>query len=174
MLHLSLLRHAKSSWKDASLSDHDRPLNGRGRRAAALIGRHIAACGQSPGLILCSTAARARETLDLALATMCPAGQAPPVRYERRLYEASAAQILGCVREMPDNVGHVMVIGHNDGMAILAEQLVNDGEPALRQRMAQKFPTAAWALITFDCDRWLDIAGRGGRLEAYTVPRQLS
>src|SRR5687768_4960118 len=64
MKHLYLLRHAKSSWKQRGLPDHDRPLAGRGRHAATAIADHMRDQGIEPELVLCSTARRARETLE--------------------------------------------------------------------------------------------------------------
>src|ERR1044071_581082 len=104
MRRLYLLRHAKSSWDDESLADHDRPLSGRGRRAADAIGRHLRAEGIEPELVLCSSAARARETL----ARIGLTGDV-----ERDLYGASATELLARVRELPRSLESVLMIGHN-------------------------------------------------------------
>jgi phosphohistidine phosphatase SixA len=82
MKRLYLLRHAKSSWKDATLGDHDRPLAGRGRRASKVIARRLRDRGIEPEVVLCSTARRARETLD----RIAPALGAPAVEFEPDLY----------------------------------------------------------------------------------------
>jgi phosphohistidine phosphatase len=109
MKRLYLLRHAKSSWKDTSLPDHDRPLAGRGRRAAKAIARHMREQGIEPDLVLCSSARRARETLD----RMEPAVGTPAVRVEPDLYAASARALLERLRSVLDTVESVMLIGHN-------------------------------------------------------------
>ena len=113
MLTLSLLRHAKSSWDDASLEDFDRPLAERGKAAAQRMGAYMAAQGIAPELILCSTAVRARQTLDLVLPHL---SVAPTVVHEAALYLAAASVLLARVRKIDAKVGHVMLIGHDPGM----------------------------------------------------------
>ena len=112
MKRLYLLRHAKSSWKDTSLPDHDRPLSGRGRRAAKAIARHLREQDLEPQLVLCSTARRARETLE----RIQPALGAATVEFEHDLYAASADALLERLRRVPDTVASVMLIGHNPGL----------------------------------------------------------
>ena len=110
---LLLLRHAKSSWDDPALADHDRPLAPRGRRAAKLIGEHLRENQIGVSLVLCSSARRARETLDLV--------QTPgEVLIERELYGASADELLARLRRVPDQRGTVMLIGHNPAIEDLA------------------------------------------------------
>ena len=109
MKRIYLLRHAKSSWKHPELPDHDRPLAGRGKRAAKAIVKHMRAQRFEPELVLCSTARRARETLE----RIEPALGRAPVRVEGDLYGASARELLACLRRLPDEVGSVLVIGHN-------------------------------------------------------------
>src|SRR5262245_5412800 len=119
MKRLYLLRHAKSSWDDESLADHDRPLSARGRRAADAIGTYLREHGIEPELILCSSSTRTRETL----ARIGLDGE-----IERDLYGASASELLARVSELPPSLGSVMLIGHNPGMHDLALGLT--GEPA--------------------------------------------
>jgi phosphohistidine phosphatase len=102
-----LLRHAKSSWKDRGQADHDRPLAGRGRRAATAVGRHLREQGIEPELALCSTARRTRETLE----RIEPALGAADVRFEPALYAASADALLERLHDIPETVGSVMLIG---------------------------------------------------------------
>src|SRR5262245_53225155 len=115
---LVLLRHAKSSWADPDLPDHDRPLNGRGRDAAALVGRHLRQEGPHPDLVLCSSAVRTRQTLE---------GLELPGRVEvvieDRLYGASAESLLSRIRQVPPGDGTVLVIAHNPGVEDLARTL---------------------------------------------------
>ena len=136
--HLLLLRHAKSSWDDPSLADHDRPLAPRGRRAAKLIREHLQREQVPVALVLCSSARRARETLDLV---------APPgtVRIEPELYAAAAAELLDRLRRVPDPVSSLMLIGHEPAMRDLAVALIGP-----RSELAdRKFPTGALATLTF-------------------------
>ena len=114
MSRLYLLRHAKSSWKDASLDDHDRPLAPRGKRASKAIGRYLRDRDVTPELVLCSSAKRARQTLE----RLGPAGL--DARIEPELYGAGANTLLARLREVPDEVASVMLIGHNPGMQQLA------------------------------------------------------
>ena len=111
MAHLLLLlRHAKSSWDDASKPDHDRPLAPRGHRAAERVGAHLRASDHRPDLVLCSTSRRTRETLErLGLG-------GTDVRMEDRLYAADDETLLERVRELPEDVGAVLVVAHNPGL----------------------------------------------------------
>src|SRR5579871_5914818 len=102
---LHLLRHAKSSWDDPGLDDHDRPLAARGRRAAALVGACLRDDAIRPGLVLCSTARRARETLALL-------ELAVPVSFEGQLYGASAGALLERLRRAPGDVAAVLLVAH--------------------------------------------------------------
>jgi phosphohistidine phosphatase len=116
---LYLLRHAKSSWKHPELGDHERPLAGRGRRAAEAIARHLDEHGIAPELVLCSTARRARETFE----RIEPALGAATVRYERQLYGATADVLLERLRTLPDEIAAVMLLGHNPAIEQLALEL---------------------------------------------------
>jgi len=163
-----LLRHAKSSWKDASLADHDRPLSGRGRAAAKAIGRHLGDEGVQPRLVLCSTAKRARETL----LRIEPALGRHEVRAERQLYGASADALLARLRRLPDKVDTVLVIGHNPGLQDLALALAAAG-PA-RDQVAEKYPTAALATLELVGEHWRELGPGGAELVAFVRPRDLS
>src|SRR6516165_3937456 len=104
---LVLLRHAKSSWADPDLPDHDRPLNARGRDAAALVGRHLRQEGPPPDLVLCSSAVRTRQTLErLELPNRVE------VVIEDRLYGATAGSLLARIRQVPPGDETVLVIAH--------------------------------------------------------------
>ena len=156
MKRLYLLRHAKSSWDDPDLADHDRPLSARGRRAADAIGRHLRAEGIEPELVLCSSSTRTRETLArIGLRTD---------EVERELYGASATELIARLRELPPSTESVLVIGHNPGMHDLALALT--GEPG------DKYPTGA--LATIDVDDWSTIAPGSGRLIDFVRPRELA
>src|SRR5215468_9321563 len=122
---LVLLRHAKSAWPD--LPDHERPLAGRGRRDAPVMGRWLRAAGHVPDRVLCSTARRTRETWQLVQPEL---GADPPVSFEQRIYQASAAQLLGLVREEPSAVKTLLVVGHDPAIHELALMLAGTGRPA--------------------------------------------
>jgi phosphohistidine phosphatase len=159
--HVFLLRHAKSSWDDPALDDHDRPLSARGRRAAGLIGAYLDREQVQASLVLCSSARRTRETLELIAAP----GE---VRTERDLYGASADQLLARLRRVPDDVAAVMMIGHNPSIHDLAVSLAaNDGDLG-----ARKFPTGALATLTF-AGPWSELQQGGADLVTFVTPRQL-
>jgi phosphohistidine phosphatase len=164
---LYLLRHAKSSWKDASLADHDRPLAGRGRRAAKAIRRHLRENAIDPELVLCSTAQRARETLEGIEAAF---GRGA-VKVERQLYGASAATLLARLNQVPKTVRSVIVIGHNPGMADLTLLLAKPGPRV--EELAAKFPTGALATLAFD-GPWAALDRGTAELVDFVRPRDLA
>jgi phosphohistidine phosphatase len=163
---LYLLRHAKSSWADPSLADRERPLAPRGRRDAKRIAKHLRGLGCSPELVLCSPAARTRETLEV----VGPALAASTVVLEEDLYGASSDQLLARLRRVPDAVASVMLVGHNPGLHQLALALASAGDEL--GRLGAKFPTAA--LATLDSRKpWSRLGPGDGTLSAFVVPKQL-
>ena len=169
-MRLMLLRHAKSDWSRPGLSDHDRTLNARGRDAASKVGTYMASHDLVPDLIVASTATRVRETLDLALAAF---ETAPKVKREARVYEAEPEMLMEIVQDTPRAVGTLLLVGHNPGLAELAFLLVATGKTEARQRLAEKFPTGALAVIDFALDDWRKIHPQSGRLDRFVVPRTL-
>lgn len=174
MRRLLLLRHAKSSWDQGDLDDASRPLAPRGRRAAPLIGRHISRHGLVPDLVLCSTAERARQTLELVIAEWeRPAVDRAKVEMRSSLYLAQPGEMLAAIRRIDDAVERLMIIGHNPGMATLAMRLAAKGDPQSMVIMAAKYPTAALAVLDFEMDRWAAIAPGSGYLHAFVRPKDL-
>jgi phosphohistidine phosphatase len=169
---LFLLRHAKSSWKDLSLPDHDRPLNKRGRKAASAMRRLFRSEGINPDLICASSAARTMQTLE----ALQPWNEQPEVKIEQALYLATAPQILERLHAIPDSTQAVLVIGHNPGLQELAVLLVGRDEhlteDALPRRLADSFPTGALAEFSLDCS-WSRIGRGSGRLTRLVTPREL-
>jgi phosphohistidine phosphatase len=167
MKKLFLLRHAKSSHDDSTLSDHDRPLASRGRRAAKAMGVHLREHRVEPALILCSSAVRARQTLD----GIAPGLRgSPEVRVESELYELSAAGLLVRLERIPAAVPSTMVIGHNPAIERLALDLASGG-PDLA-KLARKYPTGALAILEFG-GAWSDLDADGARLVGFVKPRDL-
>jgi len=171
MLTLTLLRHAKSSWSDTELDDYDRPLAKRGAKAAPLIAKYMRREELRPDIVLCSGAVRTRATLALVIAALGP--PAPEVRYEEKLYLASPATILARVRDIAPAKKHVLVLGHNPGIHSLALELVGTGDRRLLEGLAQEFPTAALASLTFPITSWSEIKTASGKLEHFVTPRRL-
>jgi phosphohistidine phosphatase len=167
MKRLYLLRHAKSSWDDPTLADHDRPLAPRGRRAAEAMAQHLRQEGISPELVLCSPSARTRQTLTGVAPGL---GEDADVRIESELYAASAATLLEVLHEVPDEVSSVMLIAHNPGIQDLAVSLAGGG-PAV-ERMRSKFPTAALATLELH-GSWRELAPEGAELVTFVKPKDL-
>lgn len=170
MKTLSLLRHAKSSWDDTSLDDFDRPLAPRGRKSAPRTGALIAARGLVPNLVICSGAARTRETLSLAMEGWSPT---PDIVHEDALYHATVPTLLARLRALPDTKAHAMIVGHNPGLHSFALQMVGAGGRAALHDLAHGFPSGALAVITFDKPRWRDIGPGDGALTLFVSPKQL-
>lgn len=171
MLELLLLRHAKSRWDQPGAEDHERELNERGLAAAPRMGRLLRERDLIPDLALCSTAARARRTWELVAAEL---GREPPAQHLRTLYLAEPERMLDLVRRQDAATARRLVlVGHNPGMHALAQRLVGAGEPAARARLAEKFPTAALARITFPDGDWRAAAFGTGELLDFWRPREL-
>jgi phosphohistidine phosphatase len=164
---LFLLRHAKSSWDDPSLADHDRPLAARGRRAVKLIAQHLREEAIKPSLVLCSSATRTQQTLEWIM----PALAAPEVSIERGLYGASCAALLDRLRRLDDQARSVMLIGHQPAIQELALTLAGDGAELARVR--GKFPTAALATLLF-VGEWSALGPKSAELVEYVKPKDLS
>jgi phosphohistidine phosphatase len=166
--HLYLLRHAKSSWDDPSIDDHDRPLAPRGRRAADRIAEYATKRGIRPNLILCSSAMRARQTLERIAPNL---GQDAEIHIERSLYGATEDRLLELLHGIPDVVASVMMIGHNPGVQDLALLLTSGG--TLRARLEGKFPTAGLATLAFRGIGWENLDRGSGELVDFVVPKGL-
>ena len=167
---LLLLRHAKSSWDDSGIADHERPLAPRGERAAAAVAAYLAQRGAAPDLVLCSTAVRARQTLERMLAAL--PGR-PEVRTTRELYLAEPERILGLVQGVDDGAAGLLVVGHNPGLGELAASLAGTGDAKPLARLRERFPTFAVAVLEFDVASWRDVAPGGGRLAGFATPKDL-
>jgi phosphohistidine phosphatase len=163
---LYLLRHAKSSWKGEGLADHDRPLARRGRRAAKAIYRHLRERGVEPELVLCSTARRARETLE----GIEPALGRGAIRVEPELYGAGPAELLARLHEVAPPIRSVMVIGHNPALEQLALLLAGHGST---QQLEAKFPTGALATLAFRGPGWAALDHGTAELIEFMRPRDL-
>ncbi len=149
MKTLFLLRHAKSSWKDLSLADFDRPLKKRGKDSARSIGLLVKKEKIFPNLILCSPARRTRETIKIVRET---AELPSELRYEERIYEGNSMKLLAVLGEVNPTVESVLMIGHNPGMENLLELLTG---------RALQMPTAAFAKINLDVKSWTELVEHG-------------
>ncbi|GGC21707.1 phosphohistidine phosphatase [Novosphingobium marinum] len=171
MKTLGLFRHAKSDWHDAVARDFDRPLNGRGRKGAKLMGRHIREDGRTWHRVLASPAVRVAQTIEIA-------GEGSksrlPVEWDRRIYLASSATLMDLLREQEGDPGAIIMVGHNPGFEDLIFDLVpEDGQDALRNIVEEKFPTATYAVLELEIDDWADVEGGCARLVHLMRPRDL-
>jgi phosphohistidine phosphatase len=166
---LFVLRHAKSSWDDPGLDDHERPLAPRGRRAVTLLSQHVRENDIRPDLVLCSSSRRTIETLE----GVAPGGETV---IEPALYEATTSWIIERLRRVPEDIASAMVVGHNPSLQTLVLRLAgaNDFSPQdpYLEDVKRKFPTGALATLTFDC-AWSELAPGSAALTAYVRPKSL-
>lgn len=163
MKTLLVMRHAKSCWKQAELSDHDRPLNKRGKRDAPRMGRLLRQQGLIPDLILSSTAKRARKTV---AAVSKNSGFQGKIVTTSDLYHAGLDDFRSALTQAPNNFQSVMIVGHNPGLEILVEELSGKHE---------RFPTGALAYLSLPITRWNDFDIKGdATLVNLWRPRELA
>jgi phosphohistidine phosphatase len=160
--YLTLLRHAKAVEAVAGLSDHDRELRPRGRKAAAWVGRETAKA--VPELVLCSTSARTRETLAELLDAW---GGRPKIEYDRALYLVSADALLRRLAQVSAKVGSIWLVGHNPGVHELALRLA--GAAKAFPELSQRFPTSARAVFSLD-GSWADLGSKPSHLQDFIIP----
>jgi len=163
MKTLLVLRHAKSSWNDPALHDHERPLNKRGRRDAPRMGELVREYGLIPDVVLSSDAVRARLTAEAVAEAARYAGE---ILLDPRLYLAWPDDILSLLQRVREKAETVMIVGHNPGLEKLVEQLTGEW---------QDLPTAALAQIGLPLDQWRDLKlSTRGRLVGLWRPEELT
>ncbi|RAI44888.1 SixA phosphatase family protein [Rhodoplanes roseus] len=170
MRRLILLRHTKADPAGAGISDHARPLNGRGGTAADRIGAYMARHHLVPDRVLCSTAQRTRDTWAHVAHQL---GEPPAAEFERRIYDASLERLLAVVKDIPEEAHAALVVGHNPGLHQLATALIATGDVEDRERLREKLPTGGLVVIDFAVDHWKAIRPQGGRLDRFVSPRTL-
>jgi phosphohistidine phosphatase len=163
MKTLLVLRHAKSSWNDPALDDHERPLNKRGRRDAPRMGELVREYGLIPDVVISSDAVRARLTAEAVAEEARYAGE---ILVDPRLYMARPADIVSLLPTVRENAETVMIVGHNPGLEKLVEQLTGE---------RQDLPTAALAQIVLPIDQWRDLKlSTRGTLVGLWRPKELT
>ena len=170
MKRLLLLRHASASLTEVDGDDHGRTLSQKGCREAELVGAHLAQRDAAPSLILCSSARRAVETAERVSAAL-PARSR--LQVEPELYMAGTSDLLERLTQLPDAESAVLVVAHNPGIQALALRLACEGAPRQHSRMASQFPAASLAILALAVSCWAEVE-RGGRLEAFARPKDLS
>ena len=166
MKRLILTRHAKSAWDDPLTPDHDRPLNDRGKAAAADLGQWLASRGYAPDEVLCSDALRTRKTWS-GVAPALPG--APVLELKPALYHAGPDVMLAVLRHARADT--VMMIGHNPGIADFAARLV--AHPPLSSEF-DRYPTGATLVVDFAVDRWDQVGFGQGTTVDFIVPREIA
>ena len=158
---LTLFRHAKSSWDKPELSDVDRPLAARGLRDAPLVAKRNKRIIHQVEHFYCSTAQRARQTLDeiLFVADM----ESPEVSWHDSLYTFDASQVLAFCKKLPEHIYSVGLIGHNPGFTQIVNQLTCDN--------LENLPTASIARIRIKTNSWQELDASDARLVYYTCPK---
>ena len=166
---LSLLRHAKSSWDNAALADEERPLAPRGLRASARLAAHVVDQPVPPGLVLCSPALRARQTVEPLVERL---GDRVELRIEPVIYDGGAEDLLEVIRDLADDVSHALVVGHLPIVQDLARLLAGGGDGRALARLRAKFPTAALATLAVR-GRWSSIEPGGAELVDFVTVKEL-
>ena len=159
MKTLFIMRHAKSSWDDASVSDFERPLNRRGLKAAPFMGELMRSKDLVPDVIVSSTAMRTRQTAEIVKDA---GGFEAEIEFHKRIYEASTQDLLGAIVELSDKLDTAMLVGHNPGMEGFVWFLTGQLKP---------MRTAALAVIELNVESWSDIDHGFGELKSVFHPK---
>lgn len=171
MRQLMLLRHAKSSWDDPGLPDHARPLNARGRRAAAAMAAAMRDLGLTPDIVLVSSARRTLQTLE----ALTPFEDGALVEPMDALYLAPCQRLIEEIRRTPETARSLLLIGHNPALHDLALTLLGPSDK-LREdarRLADGYPSGALVEFALAC-HWSQLGPGGGRLVRFLAPRDLT
>jgi phosphohistidine phosphatase len=158
---LFLLRHAKSSWKDQSLPDFERPLKNRGKQAADRLGRHLKHELIVPELVLSSPALRARETIERVAKA---AKWDVEIRFDQRIYEAGGLRLLEVISQIENERKTALLVGHNPGVEELLMLLTGE---------SKKVPTATLMKLELKSSKWATAADKRARVAWLIKPRDL-
>ncbi len=160
MKKVYLIRHAKSSWKDFSLDDFERPLSKRGKSDAPLMGAKLHDKKVVPDTILSSPAVRAKTTAEIIAKKI---GFEKEIVYKKDIYKASATTLHQILTKIADKKSIVFLFGHNPSLNELAESYIHFNE---------NIPTCAVVEIAFDCNSWEDISAENARLVSFDYPKK--
>jgi len=160
MKRLYIIRHAKSSWKDETLNDFDRPLNKRGKSNAPLMGSKLRDKKVLPDIIISSPALRAKTTAELIAKKI---HFSKVIVFDERMYDSAPAELHNIVTEVDDKNSVLFLVGHNPELNMLAEEYVDFDENIV---------TCGIVEVTFDCDRWADISTENARLISFDYPKR--
>ena len=163
MKNLLIMRHAKSDWGDSSLSDFDRPLNKRGKKAAPFMGNELSIRNKVPDLIISSPANRAKTTAEKFAES---AGYKGTIQHEKDFYFGYIDEIIQVVKKSDKQYERIMIVGHNPTLESLIASLTKNSAYA-------RMPTAAIASILFEIDDWSKLEEKSGTLEWLILPKEL-
>lgn len=166
--YLLLLRHAKSSWDDQTVSDEERTLAPRGHYAASLMAAHMHERGWLPDLVLVSMAKRTRQTFDYCAPTL----NGTEVRFESGLYVFDPESVLERLRTVSETVRTLLVIGHNPALQELTLKLAGNTRSPLYASVNDKFPTAALAVLSLP-GAWQEAGAAAATLTDFVRPKDL-
>lgn len=165
MKNLYVVRHAKSSWDDSSLSDFDRPLNERGKADAPRMGKRLKDKEITPDYLLSSPAKRAYSTAKrIAEALKFPKDN---IKTDRKLYHADEEEILDLVRGIPDKYNSVFIFGHNPGLTDFVNTMIHD-----RKAFIDNVPTCGIAAFNIPVDSWKKLEFGLGELIFFDFPKR--
>ena len=170
MLELYVMRHAKSSWDDLNLSDHERPLNTRGKKAAKKICEFFVKRKISFDLIVLSTSTRTKKTLKILQKKI---DKPKKIIISKNLYLANENDIVLKIKEINENYKKVLLINHEPAITNLVNYLVKNKKNNLFKLINYKFPTAAFAKIVFDFNKWSLINSNTGILKNFIRPKDI-
>ena len=165
---LLILRHAKSAWDSDAPTDYERPLAGRGRKAAPRVGRWLNQQGLAPDYVVSSPAERAKQTV----LAVCEQVDFPPeqISWDSRIYHGGMTSLVSVLRESPADAGRVLIAGHNPGLEILLQYLCDDAVPFSPD--GKLMPTAAVAHLEI-LTEWENLGRGQARLQSLTRARTL-
>lgn len=161
MKQILLLRHAKSSWDDSSLKDFERPLAERGQKDAPRMGKFLKKIEYLPGRIISSPAQRAKETTHLF--TEAAGIGSDAISLDESLYYGSYADYFEAIRNAPDNISRLMLVGHNPKMEDIAGALCGDA--------SIRMPTAALVCYEYPANRWAQVIKGMAQLKWMMIPK---
>lgn len=159
---LTIIRHAKSSWKEPGIDDFARPLNRRGKRDAKAIGQRLAASGFLPDLLLTSPAKRARATARRIAKEI--GYEEARIGIEEGIYHATSDQLLRIVGRLEDSLGHVALVGHNPGLSELSSILCRE--------FSADMPTCGVVRLQLSVSTWREVSRRCGTLLEFDYPKR--
>jgi len=167
MKFLYLLRHAKSSWNDPDLNDHDRPLSKRGQQAAKTMAKYLSRAETKPDLVICSTATRAKQTLDPIVKAVNPS----EIIFERKIFLGAQQELWEQLWSIPKGTKSVLLIGHNPALQNFALELAQTENPL--PFAGNKFPTGAMARFRFR-GAWKALEPHAAELISFITPKTIA